>query len=255
MKFNIWLEGNCTKPPIPQVDPCANASAIHVPFHIGLGHIETTGGKTSSHLRYIWRIRWESAESFRLDEFGSRMRSQIRLSESKHDWRSALDFTDLWRTWIRWPSTGMAEKSGWRKNRKSSDMELQTSSQEPGSTENCDAGIECRSRYRKCNQVRMWGHSCVIHNARPKNCSNTFLEPWLDEVNFWIKSKRRFLFSNGMQTKPQKIWICHPIQVMVGPSSHFFQLMGNLVSKHKIAIVAADNGRTCTSWNISMSST
>ena len=86
-------------------------------------------------------MREESAESLRLEELGSRIRNQILLSDNAHESISALVETALCLTWIKWPLTGMAEKGGLRCNVRSSDIQLQTSSQVPGSTENWLAGI------------------------------------------------------------------------------------------------------------------
>ena len=78
------VEENWTKPPIPQVVPWAKASATHIPFHMGLGHMETIGEMVSNQEANIFKTRWESLDSFLLEELGSRILNQMRLSERRH---------------------------------------------------------------------------------------------------------------------------------------------------------------------------
>ena len=84
-------EGKRMNPPMPLWSPEAYASAAQVPVHRYLGHIVRTGGMWRNHVVYISIMRWDEGDNFLFEELGSRMRSQMRLSDSKHDCRSALD--------------------------------------------------------------------------------------------------------------------------------------------------------------------
>ena len=127
----------------PPMSPVAKASATQSPVDCCLGHIVRMGGKWLSHVTYIWRIRWEDDYIF-FEELGSRMGSQIRLSDNEHANKSDLVLTGWWRTWMSWPWISIAEKGSFRTKISSSDMQLHTSSYEPGSTENWLAGIAWR---------------------------------------------------------------------------------------------------------------
>ena len=61
-------------------------------------------------------------------------------------------------------------------NRRSLERLLQTSSQDPGSTESWLAGMECKSLYKECGHVRMAGQNWVVQSARPRNGSRDFFE-------------------------------------------------------------------------------
>ena len=50
------------------------------------------GDKWLSHCKYIFKMRVESADSLRLIELGSRMRSQTRLSVNVHEKKVCFAF-------------------------------------------------------------------------------------------------------------------------------------------------------------------
>ena len=85
-----WPDGKTIAPPIPLCSPDANASATQRPVHCCLGHIVRTGGKLLSQITYMARFLWDDVDNFLFDELGSRMRSQIRLSDKEHANKSVL---------------------------------------------------------------------------------------------------------------------------------------------------------------------
>ena len=161
-------------------------------------------------------------ESFLFDELGSRIRNQIRLSDSKQFCKSSLVDTAWCLTCTKSPWIGMAVCFGLDVKMRSSEMHSRIWSQLPGSTENCEAGIEWKSLCKLCNQMRMSGHSWVTHNASPNFFSKVLREQWEDDCSLVNKSKSFWRFASGNDTKPDLIWKDHPIQTMHDPSSHVF---------------------------------
>ena len=194
-------------------------------------------------------------ESFLFEELGSLILNQIRLSESKQFCKSNLVDTAWCRTCTKWPWIGIAVCWGLDVKMRSSEMHARIWSQLPGSTENCEAGIEWRSRYKLCNQMRMSGHSWVTHRASPKNFSKVLREQWDEDCNLLSKSKSFWRLDSGNETKPDRIWKDQPIQTMHDPSSHFFHEMGKPVNKQSIAITAALSPIIVVSWIQRRSST
>jgi hypothetical protein len=101
----------------------------------------------------------------------------------------------------------------------------------------------------------MAGHNWVHHRANPRNFSKVFLEQWEEDNNFSIRLSSLSRLREGKMMKPALIWNSHPIQMMVGPISHFFHDIGNLRTIHNMAMTEALKPRILVSWNINMSST
>ncbi len=72
------------RPPIPELEPVANASATHMPGQRNFGQIEIEGGTSEIHCLNRSTTLKEDTDNRLLEEAGSRIRSQMRLSDMRH---------------------------------------------------------------------------------------------------------------------------------------------------------------------------
>ena len=192
--------------------------------------------------------RQDFTETCLLVDAESRILIHMRLSVMRTLERSWRVSKDWWRTDTSLPPTGMADPGGRDVKINWSFKWFGKDLQWPGSRLKCVAGIAYRSEYQCRTQIRMYGKSWVIHMVRPINFSKLLFEVREFDNKVLIYLSIFSILESGISINPELKWMRHPIQWMVGPSSHLAHEIGMPVIWARMQIMAAASGMANLDW-------